>query len=75
MEDKDRRYVVWSFEHKQWWGPNHAGYTPHLAEAGRYTPAEVGGIVTNSIWAEEVAILDTVAERLGPPTVGNLWAS
>jgi hypothetical protein len=30
-------YVVWSNEHRAWWGPNHCGYTTHLARAGRYT--------------------------------------
>lgn len=30
-------YVVWSNEHRAWWGPSHAGYRAKLADAGRYT--------------------------------------
>jgi hypothetical protein len=36
----DRDYVVWSIEHKSWWGPNRSGYTPYLDLAGRYTRDE-----------------------------------
>lgn len=30
-------YLVWSNEHRAWWRPNSAGYTTHVASAGRYT--------------------------------------
>ena len=40
-------FVVWSHEHQMWWGPNHAGYTPDLNKAGRYTRREAGDIATN----------------------------
>lgn len=29
-------YVVWSNEHRAWWGPNRAGYCTKLENAGRY---------------------------------------
>ena len=64
-----RDYVIWSFEHEAWWGPNRCGYTDHLNEAGRYTAEEAGDIVTASVWLDEVAMLETVLERFGgqPP--------
>lgn len=39
------KYVIWSHEHKAWWGPDHCGYTEDLTQAGRYTLAEAGAIV------------------------------
>lgn len=33
-------YVIWSNEHRAWWGPNRWGYTPHLREAGLYPRGE-----------------------------------
>lgn len=30
-------YLVWSNEHKAWWGPNNAGYYTSLKSAGRYS--------------------------------------
>ncbi len=29
-------YLIWSNEHRAWWGPNGSGYVPHLSQAGRY---------------------------------------
>lgn len=66
-------YVIWSFEHRQWWGPDHCGYTSDLSLAGRYTAEDAGDIVTSSIMADEVAIHQLVAEDRGAPTVTGLW--
>lgn len=33
-------YLVWSNEHRAWWGPNHCGYTRHIDRAGRYERSE-----------------------------------
>jgi len=60
-------YMIWSFEHRQWWGPGHCGYTPDMEKAGRYTAEEAGAIVTDSVLLEEVAILSEVAARYGGP--------
>lgn len=40
MEDE---YLVWSNEHRAWWRPKAAGYTVHMAAAGRYTRDEAIG--------------------------------
>lgn len=44
-DDTTVRYVIWSYEHTAWWGPDHCGYTLHLEQAGRYTYAEADDIV------------------------------
>ncbi|WP_138465333.1 hypothetical protein [Poseidonocella sp. HB161398] len=33
-------YLVWSNEHRRWWGKRKRGYVTELAEAGRFTRAE-----------------------------------
>lgn len=35
-----KNYLVWSNEHRAWWGPNRAGYYSSIAAAGRYTRDE-----------------------------------
>lgn len=37
-------YVIWSNEHRCWWGANERGYTAHLESAGRYTRDAALGI-------------------------------
>lgn len=32
-------WLIWSYEHRAWWGPAFAGYTVHLLSAGVYTKA------------------------------------
>lgn len=36
-EDAETTYLVWSNEHRAWWGPSNSGYTGDLWSAGRYT--------------------------------------
>ena len=38
------KYLVWSFEHAQWWAPNKFGYTPDVTKAGRYFHEEAESI-------------------------------
>ena len=61
------RFVIWSYEHKQWWGPSSCGYVDNLDDAGRYNATEAGDIVMNSIMMEEVAMCDLIAEKQGSP--------
>lgn len=67
-------YVIWSFEHEAWWGPQERGYTNLLEHAGLYTAQDAGRIVCGSVLGDEVAIHERTAELNGPPTVKGLWA-
>jgi len=60
-------YLIWSFEHNAWWNPNEAGYTGNVERAGRYSQQDAGRIVTQDVFNYEVAILETIALRRGPP--------
>ena len=48
MADAQPVYVVWSNEHRCWWGPDHCGYRANLADAGRYTRDEALSICRNA---------------------------
>jgi len=39
------RWVIWSEEHRAWWGVGRWGYVPQLTYAGRFTEAEAREIV------------------------------
>lgn len=41
-------YLVWSNEHRAWWGPNNAGYYGSIDAAGRYTRADALKICVNA---------------------------
>ncbi|PTQ64473.1 hypothetical protein C8J45_103323 [Sphingomonas sp. PP-CE-3G-477] len=57
-------YLVWSNEHKAWWGKDRCGYTKIIANAGRYNRAEAlaiagtrdGGWQLNKGNPDEIAI-------------------
>ena len=61
------KYVIWSFEHDAWWAPREQGYVRDLASAGRYEAADAGRIVVNSVWLDEVAVLEAIASERGAP--------
>lgn len=48
MNDTELVYVVWSNEHRCWWGPEHCGYRDKLADAGRYSRDEALKICRNA---------------------------
>ena len=56
----DRRWAIWSFEHRAWWRPGRMGYCLELAEAGRYTEDEARAIVRDAnryaTTAQEIAL-------------------
>ena len=60
-------YVIWSFEHSQWWRAARSGYTDDWREAGHYGSEEAGEIVTDSVFLDEIAILKPIAEDKGAP--------
>ena len=37
MSANDEPWMVWSIEQSAWWGPNSAGYTKDVRQAGLYT--------------------------------------
>jgi hypothetical protein len=39
-EKEPEEWLVWSYEHNAWWGPNHCGYYTDLGSAGLYTEPE-----------------------------------
>ena len=62
-------WVVWSFEHAAWWGPDHRGYVRELAQAGRYSELQALRIEHDANLAvpHELAMSLADAERRGPP--------
>ena len=61
-------FVIWSYEHNSWWGPQERGYVSDLSGAGRYSEQDAGRIVTNSTLLEEIAIEVHALDKL----FGNL---
>lgn len=41
-------YLVWSNEHRAWWGPNNCGYYTAMDSAGRYTREQAIAICRNA---------------------------
>ena len=41
-------FLLWSGKHSAWWGPNQSGYTPSIAQAGRYSETEAVECVVRS---------------------------
>jgi hypothetical protein len=64
----DDVYVIWSFEHDAWWGPARWGYTPDLANAGRYSQHEAAEIV-------EHANIVKINERMMTLAEAERWPS
>lgn len=69
-----KEYLIWSFEHKAWWGPNERGYVDDLGAAGRYTQSKAGHIVTRSVQGNCVALHMRTAALRGAPRVNTLWS-
>jgi hypothetical protein len=36
----DDVYLIWSHEHRAWWGPGECGYVASIGAAGRYSRAK-----------------------------------
>ena len=53
------KYYIWSHRHDQWWGPDRAGYTDHLAKAGQYTAEEAADITIGSCMPGANVAVDT----------------
>jgi hypothetical protein len=58
-------FLIWSFRNRQWWGPNHEGYTLDQARAGRYNYDEAAEIVFSGLPGGSLAIeVSRLTERL-----------
>ena len=67
---RDEKYVIWSWEHRAWWKPNHEGYTDLLQDAGHYTFDEAANITVGHVPAgEEIAMFLVEAQQRGHPEV------
>ena len=62
------KYVIWSFEHMRWWGPNFRGYVERIEDAGRYSLEEAAGPCLRDVEHNEIPIMEPNALRNGPPT-------
>ena len=64
MTDDDA-YLVWSNEHRGWWGPGRVGYHRGLTHAGRYTRAEAVDICANALMtAPHIGMISEIPVRL-----------
>ena len=41
-------WVIWSYKHDAWWGPDASGYEKNMAYAGVYTEADARAIEARS---------------------------
>jgi hypothetical protein len=58
------RYLIWSNEHRAWWGPDHCGYSVGLQKAGRYTRDQAISISRTSIpTAGHIGLIDAIPVR------------
>ena len=61
-------WLIWSFEHNAWWGPNSGGYYTELRAAGLYTEAEAKRIEASAnrggVRNEEARHISTQAEAI-----------
>lgn len=62
----ERDYLVWSNEHRAWWGPAGRGYVRRVSEAGRYSWPEALAICSRAIPgdAERFGLLPELPVRL-----------
>jgi len=73
----DPKYLVWSNEHRAWWGPSRCGYATGITGAGQYSRAAAIAICRDALLssaqvgviAEVPVRLDDIAEILHQQTV------
>lgn len=68
------KFYIWSWRHRQWWGPDRGGYTLDLSRAGQYTQQDVGDIVTGGLPGSGTAVDETLAEQMRGWLPGNVEA-
>ena len=45
----ERNYLIWSNEHRAWWGSSRCGYSPGVMGAGQYTRDQAIGICRDAL--------------------------
>ncbi len=58
------RYLIWSHRNDQWWMPDKCGYTPLIAQAGRYDRHQAAEITFDCLPGANVAIPEELALTL-----------
>lgn len=51
-----KRFLIFSYRKRMWYGPDCAGYTRSVEHAGKYSPAECGVIVTSALPGQLVPV-------------------
>jgi hypothetical protein len=66
MADDDELYLVWSNEHRRWWGPAQAGYVDRIRDAGRYSRPVALAICAGAVigTAQRLNMLPEIPVRL-----------
>lgn len=64
-EDDHHSYLIWSNEHRAWWGPSFLGYEKKLTEAGGYTRNEALKICADALPGamEQMGVLSELPVR------------
>jgi len=63
------RFLIWSYEHDAWWGPNGRGYVKDIEKAGRYHPVNAAAILIDAsvVKIDEIIIPEHLAVDKGAP--------
>lgn len=48
-ERANELFLIWSNQHRAWWGPGRMRYVKRISEAGRYSESEALEICTNAL--------------------------
>lgn len=64
-----QEFCIWSFEHNAWWKPGAWGYTPHAADAGRFSRQSAVDLVleSNLVTVNETLVPAAAAATYQPP--------
>ena len=65
------RYLIWSFEHRAWWGPGRVGCTTATHRAGIYTAEEANEICDE---ANRTAVEDFMVPAPSRSQIEPIWA-
>lgn len=61
------RYLIWSNEHRAWWGHDFNGYVKSVDTAGRYTLADAIEICEKASWGSVLVPNETMVPASAIP--------